>query len=89
MCIRDSYYDERSSTIMRPGMTFTIEPMITLGSWQHKMVFDDDWTAVTADGKRTAQFEHTILVTDDGCDVLTAPGAVSSHSPERSAAEQR
>jgi methionyl aminopeptidase len=75
------YYDERANTIMRPGMTFTIEPMISLGGWQHKMVFDDDWTAVTADGKRTAQFEHTILVTDDGFEVLTAPGAVSPCAP--------
>jgi len=70
------YYDERASMIMRPGMTFTIEPMITLGTWQHRMAFDDGWTAVTADGKRTAQFEHTILVTDDGHEVLTQrPGA--------------
>jgi methionyl aminopeptidase len=68
------YYDERASMIMRPGMTFTIEPMITLGGWQHRMAFDDDWTAVTADGKRTAQFEHTVLVTDDGVEVLTAAG---------------
>jgi methionyl aminopeptidase len=75
------YYDPRASMIMRPGMTFTIEPMITLGTWQHKMVFDDDWTAVTADGKRTAQFEHTCLVTDDGVEVLTAPGAVSPVAP--------
>ena len=75
------YYDERASMIMRPGMTFTIEPMITLGSWQHKMAFDDDWTAVTADGKRTAQFEHTVLVTDTGVDVLTAPGSVSPAAP--------
>jgi methionyl aminopeptidase len=75
------YYDERANIIMRPGMTFTIEPMINVGSWQHKMVFDDDWTAATADGKRTAQFEHTILVTDDGFDVLTAPGAVSPSAP--------
>ena len=75
------YYDERASMIMRPGMTFTIEPMISMGSWQHKMVFDDNWTAITADGKRTAQFEHTILVTDDGYDVLTAPGAVSPSAP--------
>ena len=75
------YYDSRNSMIMRPGMTFTIEPMISLGSWQHKM-WDDDWTAVTADGKRTAQYEHTILVTDDGCDVLTGgPGAVSPTAP--------
>ena len=77
------YYDERASMIMRPGMTFTIEPMITLGGWQHKMVFDDDWTAATADGKRTAQFEHTVLVTEDGVDVLTAPGAVSPSAPWR------
>ena len=75
------YYDERANTIMRPGMTFTIEPMITMGTWQHKMVFDDNWTAVTTDGRRTAQFEHTILVTDDGFDVLTAPGAVSPSAP--------
>jgi methionyl aminopeptidase len=75
------YYDQRASMIMRPGMTFTIEPMINLGSWQHKMAFDDGWTAVTADGKRSAQFEHTCLVTDDGVDVLTAPGAASPSAP--------
>jgi methionyl aminopeptidase len=75
------YYDSRASTIMRPGMTFTIEPMITLGSWQHRM-WDDEWTAVTTDGKRTAQYEHTILVTDDGFDVLTGgEGAVSATAP--------
>jgi methionyl aminopeptidase len=67
------YHDSRNSTLMRPGMTFTIEPMITLGAHQHRM-WDDDWTAVTADGKRTAQFEHTVLVTDDGAEVLTAEG---------------
>ena len=77
------YYDPRATTVMRPGMTFTIEPMITLGTWQHKM-WDDDWTAVTADGKRTAQFEHTILVTDDGFDVLTGgEGSVSPVAPWR------
>ena len=67
--------------IMRPGMTFTIEPMISLGTWQHKM-WDDDWTAVTTDGKRTAQFEHTVVVTETGVDVLTGgPGAVSPSAP--------
>jgi methionyl aminopeptidase len=75
------YYDERANIVMRPGMTFTIEPMITMGAWQHKMVFDDNWTAITSDGRRTAQYEHTILVTDDGFDVLTAPGAVSPSAP--------
>lgn len=75
------YYDSRANTIMRPGMTFTIEPMITLGTVNYK-VWDDNWTAVTADGKRTAQFEHTILVTENGCEVLTAgPGAVSPAAP--------
>jgi methionyl aminopeptidase len=75
------YYDERASVIMRPGMTFTIEPMITLGTWQHRM-WNDGWTAVTADGKRTAQFEHTLLVTDDGVDVLTGGlGAASPTAP--------
>ena len=49
-------------------MTFTIEPMITDGRWQHRM-WDDGWTAVTVDGERTAQFEHTILVTDDGSQI--------------------
>ncbi len=75
------YYDSRASMVMRPGMTFTVEPMISLGSWQHRM-WDDDWTAVTADGKRTAQFEHTLVVTEDGCEVLTGgPGAVSPTAP--------
>jgi methionyl aminopeptidase len=64
------YYDPRVATPMEPGMTFTIEPMITLGAWEHQL-WDDGWTAVTTDLRRTAQFEHTILVTDDGADVLT------------------
>jgi methionyl aminopeptidase len=64
------YFDERVSTLMEPGMTFTIEPMITVGAWQHRL-WDDGWTAVTTDLRRSAQFEHTILVTDDGADVLT------------------
>ena len=64
------YYTESASTVMKPGMTFTIEPMITVGSWRERM-WDNGWTAVTSDGKRTAQFEHTLVVTDDGADVLT------------------
>jgi methionyl aminopeptidase len=74
------YFDSRNNMIMRPGMTFTVEPMISLGTWQHKM-WDDDWTAVTADGKRTAQFEHTLFVTETGVEVLTAKGAVSPSAP--------
>ena len=68
------YFDPKLTTRLQPGMTFTIEPMITLGAWQHRM-WDDDWTAVTVDGSRSAQFEHTLLVTDDGVEVLTAPAA--------------
>ena len=55
----------------KPGMTFTIEPMITLGSYKDK-TWPDDWTSVTSDGRRTAQFEHTLLVTETGVEVLTA-----------------
>ncbi len=75
------YYDPRNNMVLHEGMTFTIEPMITLGSWQHKM-WDDDWTAVTADGKRTAQFEHTLVVTANGYEVLTGgDGAASPCAP--------
>ncbi len=55
---------------VRPGMTFTIEPMINQGT-PHCTILDDNWTAITRDGKLSAQVEHTILVTDDGYEVLT------------------
>jgi methionyl aminopeptidase len=76
------YYDPRNTMILREGMTFTIEPMITSsGETRHKM-WDDDWTAVTADGSRTAQFEHTLVVTADGYEILTGgSGAVSPTAP--------
>ena len=64
------YYDPRDTRIIEEGMTFTIEPMIALGDWHHRM-WPDDWTAVTRDGKRTAQFEHSLVVTADGVDILT------------------
>jgi methionyl aminopeptidase len=53
-----------------PGMTFTIEPMINIGHWSSQ-VLDDGWTAVTSDGSLSAQFEHTLLVTEEGVEVLT------------------
>ncbi|HET6793958.1 MAG TPA: type I methionyl aminopeptidase [Acidimicrobiales bacterium] len=71
------YYDPRADTVMEPGMTFTIEPMITMGDWRHVM-WEDGWTAVTADGRRTAQFEHTIVVTEGEAEVLTAPPAAKA-----------
>lgn len=55
---------------MKPGMTFTIEPMINLGK-RHCKLLKDNWTVITQDGKPSAQFEHTILVTDDGHEILT------------------
>ena len=58
--------------VMEPGMVFTIEPMLNLGTekWES---WDDDWTIVTADRKRSAQFEHTLVVTESGADILTLP----------------
>tara|TARA_B100000029_G_C17382851_1_gene890447 strand:- start:145 stop:933 length:789 start_codon:yes stop_codon:yes gene_type:complete len=64
------YYDPRASTILEAGMTFTVEPMLTLGDPACGM-WNDNWTAVTLDGRRTAQFEHTVLVTKDGVELLT------------------
>jgi methionyl aminopeptidase len=64
------YYEPRLTRVMEEGMTFTIEPMITMGAYEHDL-WDDGWTAVTVDRRRTAQFEHTLLVTADGADVLT------------------
>jgi methionyl aminopeptidase len=65
------HYDDPSvETVLEPGMTFTIEPMITLGSIDYD-IWDDGWTVVTKDRSRTAQFEHTVLVTADGVEVLT------------------
>ena len=58
--------------VIETGMVFTIEPMLTLGSidWEQ---WDDGWTVVTKDRSRTAQFEHTLVVTDDGAEILTLP----------------
>ena len=66
------YDDPYATTVMQPGMTFTIEPMLTLGTIDYEM-WPDRWTAVTKDRKRTAQFEHTLVVTHDGADILTLP----------------
>ncbi|MFT0847996.1 type I methionyl aminopeptidase [Actinomycetaceae bacterium L2_0104] len=71
------HYDTapRYDTIMEPGMVFTIEPMLTLGdiAWEQ---WDDGWTVVTKDRSRTAQWEHTLVVTEDGAEILTLPSQV-------------
>ena len=67
------HYDSPyATTVMQPGMTFTIEPMLTLGDYRHD-IWADGWTVVTKDRSRTAQFEHTLVVTQDGSEILTLP----------------
>src|SRR6185312_14766120 len=65
------HYDQPAvDTVLEPGMTFTIEPMINLGALDYE-IWDDGWTVATKDKKWTAQFEHTLVVTDDGAEILT------------------
>ena len=68
------HYDAAPSyaTVIEPGMTFTIEPMLNLGTPDWDM-WDDGWTVVTKDRRRSAQFEHTILITENGNEILTLP----------------
>jgi methionyl aminopeptidase len=67
------HYDEpRAKTIMEPGMTFTVEPMLTLGGYDWYS-WDDGWTILTEDGSWVAQWEHTVAVTEDGAEILTLP----------------
>ena len=73
------FYDPHSDTMIEPGMTFTIEPMINEGSWDLGRIWPDGWTAPTRDGSRSAQFEHSLLVTPSGVEVLTLlPGETRS-----------
>jgi methionyl aminopeptidase len=65
------YFDPHADTLLTPGMTFTIEPMITEGSWELGRIWPDGWTAPTRDLSRSAQFEHSLLVTSTGVEVLT------------------
>ena len=69
------HYDAAPSynTVIEPGMTFTIEPMLNLGGGHAWEMWDDGWTVVTKDRQRSAQFEHTILITDSGNEILTLP----------------
>mmetsp|Transcript_23889 Transcript_23889/g.35080 ORF Transcript_23889/g.35080 Transcript_23889/m.35080 type:complete len:448 (+) Transcript_23889:366-1709(+) len=66
------YKKNKAVGIMRPGHTFTVEPMINLGASWADTTWPDNWTAVTKDGRRSAQFEHTFLVTETGVEILTA-----------------
>ncbi|TGZ56680.1 methionine aminopeptidase 1 [Temnothorax longispinosus] len=64
------YAKNKAVGVMKPGHCFTIEPMISQGTWKDE-TWPDNWTAVTLDGQWSAQFEHTLLVTETGCDILT------------------
>ena len=66
------YDDPTSNQIMQEGMTFTIEPMLNLGTHDYDML-DDGWTVLTKDRKVSAQFEHTLVVTKTGAEILTLP----------------
>jgi len=68
------YPSHESDCELVPGMTFTIEPMINAGHWKTFLDKNDGWTVYTIDKKISAQFEHTLVVTDSGSEILTLPG---------------
>lgn len=65
------HYRNRNNVMLETGMTFTVEPMINAGTFKCKVNKKNGWTVTTADKSPSAQFEHTIVVTDDGCEILT------------------
>ena len=69
-----NYGKPGTGTLLKPGMTLAIEPMITMTKKGEKTyILDDDWTVVTRDSSLSAHFEHTVAITDDGCEILTLP----------------
>ena len=69
-----NYGKPGTKLVLKPGMTLAIEPMITMTNRGEKTdVLDNDWTVVTRDRCLSAHFEHTVLITDDGCEILTLP----------------
>ena len=75
------FFTDLKNHRMKEGMVFTIEPMINVGTYECELQ-DDDWTVLTKDRKLSAQFEHTILVTRTGAEVLTRRPAVVKHSED-------
>ena len=65
-----NYGDPGKGHLLRPGMCIAIEPMLNMGDW-HTRILDDQWTVVTADGRLSSHFEHTIAITEDGPKILT------------------
>jgi methionyl aminopeptidase len=69
-----NYGTPGTKLVLRPGMTLAIEPMISLTkAGERTRVLEDGWTVVTRDRSLSAHFEHTVAITDDGCEVLTLP----------------
>ena len=64
------YGEPKTGPILEPGMFFTIEPMLNVGTWEAK-ILPDGWTAITKDRKLSAQFEHSMGVTEDGVEIFT------------------
>ncbi|KAK1442366.1 methionine aminopeptidase [Babesia gibsoni] len=67
-----AHTENDSDVVMEPGMVFTIEPIVTRSKESECVTWPDGWTMATKDGKKTAQFEHTVLITESGHEVLTA-----------------
>ena len=67
-----NFGEPHKGVLLKPGMVLAIEPMVNLGTWE-TLELDDGWTVVTADGKLSAHFEHTVAITEDGPEVLTLP----------------
>lgn len=76
--ILSTFAENKAVGVMKAGQTFTIEPMISEGTYRDAQ-WPDDWTAVTQDGLWSAQFEQTLLVTDTGCEVLTKRASGQPH----------
>ena len=76
------YGQPGTGAVIKQGMTFTIEPMVNIGRWETD-ILADDWTAVTRDGSLSAQFEHTLLATRSGVEVLTRRNKVLKDSEDR------
>ncbi|KAG0670010.1 Methionine aminopeptidase 1 [Maudiozyma exigua] len=76
------YKGNRAAGVMKPGMVFTIEPMINEGTWKDA-TWPDDWTSTTQDGKLSAQFEHTLMVTEHGVEILSARNKKSPGGPRQ------
>ena len=74
------YGDKGAGAVIIEGMIFTVEPIINQGTDGYKILREDDWTVLTEDGKLSAQFEHTVLVTGNGCKILTARNRILRHS---------